>query len=112
VIGGGSGGLACAKEAAGFGKKVALLDYVDPTPQGTRWGIGGTCVNVGCIPKKLFHYAGLVGESFSDARALGWKLPEDQRSLQHFDWQAMVTEVQNHIGSLNFGYRVQVSGRV
>jgi hypothetical protein len=55
VIGGGSGGVAAAKEAADRGGKVALLDYVSPSAQGTEWGLGGTCVNVGCIPKKLFH---------------------------------------------------------
>jgi len=42
VIGGGSGGLACAKEAANMGKKVALADFVIPSPQGTTWGLGGT----------------------------------------------------------------------
>lgn len=51
VIGGGSGGLAAAKEAVELGAKVAVLDYVTPSPQGTKWGLGGTCVNVGCIPK-------------------------------------------------------------
>ena len=55
VVGGGSGGLAAAKEAANLGKKVALCDYVQPSPIGTTWGLGGTCVNVGCIPKKLMH---------------------------------------------------------
>lgn len=63
VIGGGSGGLACAKEAAQFGAKVAVLDFVKPSPQGTKWGLGGTCVNVGCIPKKLMHQASLLGEA-------------------------------------------------
>lgn len=63
VIGGGSGGLACAKEATSFGKKVVVLDFVIPSEQGTTWGIGGTCVNVGCIPKKLMHQAALLGES-------------------------------------------------
>lgn len=58
VIGGGSGGLACAKEAVLHGAKVAVLDYVNPSPRGTKWGLGGTCVNVGCIPKKLMHQAG------------------------------------------------------
>lgn len=42
VIGGGSGGLAAAKEAGRLGKKVALLDFVVPTPTGTTWGLGGT----------------------------------------------------------------------
>ena len=53
VIGGGSGGLAASKQAAKYGKKVAVLDFVVPTPQGNTWGLGGTCVNVGCIPKKV-----------------------------------------------------------
>ncbi|CAM9508776.1 unnamed protein product, partial [Sphacelaria rigidula] len=61
VIGGGSGGMAVAKKAASFGAKVVLFDFVKPSPQGTKWGLGGTCVNVGCVPKKLMHYAGLLG---------------------------------------------------
>ena len=61
VIGGGSGGLAAAKEAANLGAKVALADFVKPSPQGTKWGLGGTCVNVGCIPKKLMHFSALSG---------------------------------------------------
>ena len=40
-----------------LGKKVAVCDFVKPTPKGTTWGLGGTCVNVGCIPKKLMHQA-------------------------------------------------------
>ena len=100
VIGGGSGGLAAAKEAAKLGAKTACLDFVKPSPAGTTWGLGGTCVNAGCIPKKLMHQAGILGEQFSDAREYGWKL----ESSGH-DWEKMVEQVQNHIGSLNFGYR-------
>jgi thioredoxin reductase (NADPH) len=56
VIGGGSGGISCAQEAKKLGLSVALFDYVQPSPgTGYSWGLGGTCVNVGCIPKKLFH---------------------------------------------------------
>lgn len=66
VIGGGSGGLAAAKEASRLGKKVACLDFVKPSPQGTSWGLGGTCVNVGCIPKKLMHQASLLGHSIRE----------------------------------------------
>ena len=47
VIGGGSGGLAASKQAAQLGAKTAVLDYVCPSPSGTTWGLGGTCVNVG-----------------------------------------------------------------
>jgi pyruvate/2-oxoglutarate dehydrogenase complex dihydrolipoamide dehydrogenase (E3) component len=105
VIGGGSGGLAAAKEAANLGKKVALCDYVQPTPLGTSWGLGGTCVNVGCIPKKLMHRAALLGEAIKDGRSYGWAVPEIK--VEH-DWAKLVQAVQDHIGSLNWGYRVQL----
>jgi thioredoxin reductase (NADPH) len=72
VIGGGSAGLAAAKEATKYGIKVGLADYVRPTPIGTKWGIGGTCVNVGCIPKKLFHTAGYLGEEFKYLNRAGF----------------------------------------
>ena len=60
VIGGGSGGLAASKTAAQLGKRVAVCNFVKPSPAGTTWGLGGTCVNVGCIPKKLMHEAAQV----------------------------------------------------
>jgi thioredoxin reductase (NADPH) len=101
VIGGGSGGLAAAKEASKHGAKVACFDFVKPSEKGTTWGLGGTCVNVGCIPKKLMHQAGILGESFSDANAFGWTIDEKQSH----DWPKMVAGIQDHIGSLNFGYR-------
>jgi pyruvate/2-oxoglutarate dehydrogenase complex dihydrolipoamide dehydrogenase (E3) component len=66
VIGGGSGGLAAAKAAAKLGATVGLADFVKPSPIGTQWGLGGTCVNVGCIPKKLMHFTGLMGELRED----------------------------------------------
>ena len=66
VIGGGSGGISAARYAAGLGKKVALADYVMPTPIGSKWGLGGTCVNVGCIPKKMIHYAAVISEARKD----------------------------------------------
>eukprot|EP01116_Phalansterium_solitarium_P003994 TRINITY_DN14864_c0_g1_i1.p1 TRINITY_DN14864_c0_g1~~TRINITY_DN14864_c0_g1_i1.p1 ORF type:complete len:517 (-),score=185.79 TRINITY_DN14864_c0_g1_i1:326-1876(-) len=101
VIGGGSGGMASAKEAARLGAKVALFDYVKPSTQGTTWGLGGTCVNVGCVPKKLMHYSGLLGGNLEAARKYGWKLPEH---TEH-DWEKLVETVQDHIGMLNFSYR-------
>mmetsp|Transcript_28340 Transcript_28340/g.76347 ORF Transcript_28340/g.76347 Transcript_28340/m.76347 type:complete len:556 (-) Transcript_28340:419-2086(-) len=103
VIGGGSGGLACAKNAANSGAKVAVCDYVQPSPAGTKWGLGGTCVNVGCIPKKLMHQASLLGEGISDARHYGWDVPEVTHS-----WERMVEGVQNHVKSTNFGYRSEL----
>lgn len=74
VIGGGSGGLAASKEAAKLGAKVAVLDFVKPSPQGSTWGLGGTCVNVGCIPKKLMHHASSLGEAAGHAAEYGWKV--------------------------------------
>lgn len=107
VIGGGSGGLACAKEAAQLGKKVAVVDYVEPSPQGTRWGLGGTCVNVGCIPKKLMHHAALLGGMIRDAPNYGWAVPQQ---VPH-NWSNMAEAVQNYVKSLNWGHRVQLQER-
>lgn len=101
VIGGGSGGLASAKRAAQLGAKVALADFVKPSPQGTAWGLGGTCVNVGCIPKKLMHFASLAGELREDQRECGWKIDVH---AQH-DWTTMLENINNHIRSLNWGYK-------
>ena len=55
VIGGGSGGLATAFEANKHGLNVIVIDFVEESLHKTKWGLGGTCVNVGCIPKKLMH---------------------------------------------------------
>ncbi|XP_072914911.1 thioredoxin reductase 1, cytoplasmic-like [Hemitrygon akajei] len=104
VIGGGSGGLAASKEAASYGKKVLVLDYVTPTPRGTAWGLGGTCVNVGCIPKKLMHQAALLHQSLEDARKFGWTFEEKV----HHDWATLREAIQNYIGSLNWGYRISL----
>lgn len=106
VIGGGSGGLACAKEAVQFGAKVAVLDFVKPSPRGTKWGLGGTCVNVGCIPKKLMHQASLLGEAIRDSQSYGWKFAEPE-SIKH-DWATLTESVQNHIKSVNWVTRVDL----
>ncbi|GFE55788.1 thioredoxin reductase [Babesia ovis] len=100
VIGGGCAGMAAAKEAARLGAKTLLFDHVKPTPHGTTWGLGGTCVNVGCIPKKLMHYAGILGHSTHDREMLGWSPAEAKH-----DWRKMVQTVQNYIKMLNFSYR-------
>lgn len=101
VIGGGSGGLAAAKEAARLGAKTCLFDFVRPTSHGTKWGLGGTCVNVGCIPKKLMHRSARIGHSIKhDFQPYGWK--GDNIS---FDWDTLVHNVQMYIKQLNFGYR-------
>ncbi|XP_027442068.2 thioredoxin reductase 3 isoform X1 [Zalophus californianus] len=92
------------QEAAILGKKVMVLDFVVPSPQGTSWGLGGTCVNVGCVPKKLMHQAALLGQALSDARKFGW---EYSQQVKH-NWETMTEAIQNHIGSLNWGYRLSL----
>lgn len=116
VIGGGSGGLASSKEAVKHGKKVALIDFVKPTPKGTTWGIGGTCVNVGCIPKKLMHEAALLGEQANEMHYYGWGLaPSGDPVKAHgkdanlvFNWEQLVERIQDNIKSSNFKYRVEL----
>ncbi len=66
VIGGGSGGVRAARMAAQRGARVALAEML-----GTD-GLGGTCVNVGCIPKKLYSYAAHYGEAFEESHGFGW----------------------------------------
>ncbi|CAB9504796.1 Glutathione reductase, chloroplastic (Fragment) [Seminavis robusta] len=116
VIGGGSGGMAASKEAADLGAKVACLDFVKPSPAGTTWGLGGTCVNVGCIPKKLFHIGSMLKESIQeDGPSFGMNnLPlngngdEPQHpDIQH-SWEELRENVINYIRSLNFKYRVRL----
>ncbi|KAL4636054.1 thioredoxin reductase 2, mitochondrial, partial [Arapaima gigas] len=93
IIGGGSGGLACSKE----GKPWVC----------TKWGLGGTCVNVGCIPKKLMHHSALLGGAVRDAAKYGWSIPD---KVSH-DWQVPGSAVQNHVKSLNWGHRVQLQDK-
>eukprot|EP00126_Sphaerothecum_destruens_P007693 Sdes_comp19950_c0_seq1m12451 len=120
VIGGGSGGLACSKRAASFGKKVVVLDFVVPSPAGSQWGLGGTCVNVGCIPKKLMHTAALLGHNLIDAQHYGWTGISGNASLgeisqlnvkSNFSWEKLVSSVQDHIGSLNWQYKTDLRSK-
>jgi len=99
VIGGGSGGLAAAKKAADNGAKVAVADHIDPSWAGTTWGIGGTCLNVGCIPKKLFHQAALHRENHVLATGLGW----DTKATHN--WENMMQLVNNYIKKQNWGHK-------
>uniref|UniRef100_A0A4W5JEK2 Pyridine nucleotide-disulphide oxidoreductase N-terminal domain-containing protein n=1 Tax=Hucho hucho TaxID=62062 RepID=A0A4W5JEK2_9TELE len=71
------GGL---EEAAGFGRRVLVLDLVAPTPKGTKLGLGGSSVNVGSIPRNLLHQASLLGKAIQDARKYSWKFEEQGES--------------------------------
>lgn len=102
VLGGGSGGLAASKTCQALGKKVAVLDFVKPTPIGTKWGLGGTCVNVGCIPKKLMHTAGLHGEGAEDSKEFGWDFKGTH------NWETLKDNITSYVRSLNWGYRTEL----
>ena len=89
VIGGGSGGISAARHAVLAGKKVGIADFVKPSPAGSKWGLGGTCVNVGCIPKKMMHYSALLSEARDDQNYQGWKIDKEQT----FEWDTLVDNV-------------------
>jgi glutathione reductase (NADPH) len=76
VIGGGSAGLRSARIAADHGARVGIAEE-------RRWG--GTCVNVGCVPKKLLAVAAHFASDFKDAAGFGWTVPETVPRLDDFD---------------------------
>jgi pyruvate/2-oxoglutarate dehydrogenase complex dihydrolipoamide dehydrogenase (E3) component len=70
---------------------------------GTTWGVGGTCVNVGCIPKKLMHTAAKYGHIIKDSHDYGWKGISNEELKN--DWATLQTNVAYHIRSINWGYK-------
>lgn len=97
VIGAGSGGVRAARMAAATGAKVAIAE--------DRY-LGGTCVNVGCVPKKLYSYAAHFHDSFDDAAGFGWQLPEPA----HFDWATLRDNKISEIKRLNGIYQRMLEG--
>ena len=91
VIGGGSGGVRAARMAGQRGARVALAEAAE---------LGGTCVNVGCIPKKLYSYAAGYAEAFEEAPGYGWTLSE----APVFDWKHLKAQRAREIGRLNRVY--------
>ncbi|RBP74178.1 glutathione-disulfide reductase [Marinobacter nauticus] len=89
VIGAGSGGVRLARMSAQRGARVAVVE--------SRY-LGGTCVNVGCVPKKLFVYGAHVREELEDANGYGWSVPTDDVS---FDWPTLVANKNAEIERLN-----------
>ncbi len=96
VIGAGSGGVRAARMAAGFGARVAVAE--------DRY-MGGTCVNVGCVPKKLYVYASEYGRGFDDAEGFGWQGDKPQ-----FDWGYLRDHKQQEILRLNAIYENLLAG--
>jgi glutathione reductase (NADPH) len=91
VIGAGSGGIATARRAAQYGAKVGIAEY-------SR--LGGTCVNRGCIPKKLMVYASHFPDLFEDAQGYGWSPVQST-----LDWKKMITAVNKELERLNGVYQ-------
>ncbi|AWY39155.1 glutathione-disulfide reductase [Pseudomonas putida] len=91
VIGAGSGGVRAARFAAGFGAKVAVAE--------SRY-LGGTCVNVGCVPKKLLVYGSHFADDFEQAEGFGWTAGKAR-----FDWEKLIANKNCEIERLNGIYR-------
>jgi glutathione reductase (NADPH) len=91
VIGGGSAGVRCARIAAGHGARVGIAEE-------RFWG--GTCVNVGCVPKKLLVQAGEYGAWAEDAAGFGWQITKGPH-----DWARLIAAKDREIGRLNGIYR-------
>lgn len=87
VIGAGSGGVRASRISAGFGAKVAVAESTY---------LGGTCVNVGCVPKKLFVYGSHFHEDFADAQGFGWSA-----TTPSFDWPTLRDNKTREIERLN-----------
>lgn len=93
VIGAGSGGVRLARMSGQRGARVAVVE---------SQYLGGTCVNVGCVPKKLFVYGSHVHEEIEDALGYGWKIPQEGIS---FDWPTLVANKNAEIERLNGIYQ-------
>jgi glutathione reductase (NADPH) len=91
VIGAGSGGIATARRAAQYGAKVGIVE---------NDRLGGTCVNRGCVPKKLMVYASHFPAAFEESGGYGWTVGESS-----FDWHKMITGVNNEVTRLNGIYQ-------
>ncbi len=96
VVGGGSGGVRAARMAAQRGARVGLAEVA---------ALGGTCVNVGCIPKKLYSYAAHYAEAFEEAAGFGWQV-----GPATFDWERLKANRAREIGRLNAVYQQLLVG--
>jgi len=94
VIGGGSGGIATSQRAASYGARVAVAE----TDR-----LGGTCVNRGCVPKKLMVYASHFPKYVEESAGYGWDIASGK-----FDWHTMITAVNNEVKRLNDIYQRMV----
>ena len=94
-IGAGSGGLSIAERAASYGAKVAVIESKE---------LGGTCVNVGCVPKKIMWYAAGITQSLFDAQDYGFNIDLegefDGKKAGQLNWEKLVAKRENYIGNI------------
>ncbi len=96
VIGAGSGGVRAARFAANLGARVGIAE---------ERHLGGTCVNIGCVPKKLMVYASHFAEDFEDAAGYGWSV-----GPRSFDWPTLIANKNAEIARLNGIYERLLTG--
>ena len=96
VIGAGSGGVRASRMAAGYGARVAVAEE--------RY-LGGTCVNVGCVPKKLLVCASAFADHYREAGGFGWAAEQPA-----FDWGRLIANKNREIERLNGTYRGLLDG--
>ena len=87
VIGAGSGGVRAARIAAGYGKKIAIAE---------KQFYGGTCVNIGCVPKKLMTYVAGYESAMRDSEGYGWAI-----GTRKLDWKTFISRKNDEITRLN-----------
>ncbi len=107
VIGGGSAGISFAIKASQFVDKVGLCDFVDTTNSGNKWGLGGTCLNVGCIPKKLMVLTSEIYQDIKFSDYFGFQ--NSKEIINTFNWNQLINNIRNYIKSQNFKYRMELS---
>ena len=95
VIGGGSGGIASANRASEYGARVALVESSH---------LGGTCVNVGCVPKKVMWYAGKISEALHYSEHYGFPI-NAQTAVDGFDWSILLEKRTTYINKLRGLYQ-------
>jgi pyruvate/2-oxoglutarate dehydrogenase complex dihydrolipoamide dehydrogenase (E3) component len=91
ILGGGSGGISCAKEASKLGARVLCIDS---RPE----ALGGTCVNVGCVPKKLLYQASSIIND-NNFNLYGWDV-----NVKKHNWKKLINNIHKYIKNINNEY--------
>ncbi|PID45989.1 MAG: glutathione-disulfide reductase [Proteobacteria bacterium] len=91
AIGAGSGGLSVVERASEYGAKTAIIESGE---------LGGTCVNVGCVPKKIMWYGASLAHALEDAKDYGFAVNRGE-----FDWKTLIAKRDNYIGNITHWYQ-------